>query len=242
MSTKLKLAGAVQQHLIPRIPSNLAGLDLAGLYVPCYEVGGDFYDFITLSDQRIILALGDVMGKGPAASLAMASLRASLRAYAEQFQQLDELIRRVNLMFCHDSTLGEFATLFCASIDPDRSTLTYCNCGHEPPILLRDGQVKSLSAGGTVLGLDKHSPYPSHQSALRTGDMLVMYTDGLVDAVNFEREPFGRDRVVQAVVDSADMPAEAAARNILWLMRKFTGLTTRFDDTALVVLRRVPKP
>ncbi|MFC1782096.1 PP2C family protein-serine/threonine phosphatase [Planctomycetota bacterium] len=238
MARQLKLAGAVQQHLIPKSPPDLAGLDLAGLYVPCYEVSGDFYDFISLDDGRLIITLGDVMGKGPAASLAMASLRAGLRAYAEHFDQLDELIRRVNLMFCHDNTLGEFATLFCAEIAPDHAHLTYCNCGHEPPILLRDQQVIDLAEGGTILGLDPNSPYQTEKIVLQKNDMLIMYTDGLADAVNFQRESFGRRRIIDAARASAPMAADPAAKNILWLMRKFSGLTKRFDDIALLVLKK----
>ncbi|KPK73581.1 MAG: hypothetical protein AMJ79_15055, partial [Phycisphaerae bacterium SM23_30] len=220
MARQLKLAGAVQQHLIPKIPSNLPGLELAGIYVPCYEVGGDFYDFISLPDRPVILVIGDVMGKGPAASLAMASLRAGLRAYAEQFEKLDDLIRRVNLRFCQDNTFGEFASLFCAEIEPDHHHLTYCNCGHNPPLLLRKHQVIDLSEGGALLGLDPQNPYLLQKIALQKDDLLIMYTDGLADALNFQRQPFGRRRIIDAARDSAHLTAEQAAKNILWLMRK----------------------
>ncbi|MCP4713425.1 MAG: SpoIIE family protein phosphatase [Planctomycetes bacterium] len=238
MARQLKLAGAVQQHLIPEKSPDIPGFDLAGIYVPCYEVGGDFYDFISLDAGRFVLTIGDVMGKGPAASLAMASLRASLRAFAEQYDQIDDLINRVNRMFCQDNTFGEFATLFCASLMPDYSCLTYCNCGHEPPLLLRGQEVISLSEGGTIIGLDPDTPYQLQKVDLQKDDILVMYTDGLADAVNFQRESFGKARIIEAVQASAVMAAEPAAKNILWLMRKFAGLTKRYDDTALVVLKK----
>ena len=238
LSRQMRLAGAVQRHLIPDKPPDLPGLDLAGLYVPCYDVGGDFYDFITFPDGRLLIAIGDIMGKGIPASLAMASLRASLRAYAEQTEPLDELIRQTNRMFCHDVALGEFATLFCATVDPDRSGFTYCNCGHNPPILVHDGQCSELSGEDTILGLGPDIRYHAHRCEFAAGDYLVMFTDGLADAVNFEREPFGRERIIRAALDSYAMTAEQAAKNILWLMRKFAGLTRRFDDTALVVLKK----
>ena len=240
MSRQLRLAGAVQRHLIPQQPPQIFGWDLAGLFVPCYEVGGDFYDFVTISDRRLLLALGDVMGKGVPASLAMASLRSSLRAYSEEIDSLAELIVRVNRMFCRDTDPGEFATLFCAQLDTDTGLLTYCNCGHEPPLVINHDKssTSDLTEGGTVLGIDPKASFDAHQHQLHSGDMLVMYTDGLVDAVNFQRESFGRPRAVQAALDSAHMPAEQAAKNILWLMRKFAGLTPRYDDTALVVLKK----
>ena len=238
MLRQIRLAGDVQRHLIPARPPAVAGLDIAGMYVPCYDVGGDFYDFLPLPDGRLLLAIGDIMGKGVPASLAMASLRSGLRAYAEQYQDVNQLVQRVNLMFCHDVVYGEFATLFCAIYDPHGSRLTYCNAGHEPAILLQEQKMVNLSEGGTVLGIDKHTVYQAHTIPMQTGDMLILYTDGLADAVNFRRESFGRQRIIEAARNSREMPAEQAAKNILWLMRKFTGLTKRFDDMALVVVKK----
>jgi phosphoserine phosphatase RsbU/P len=237
MLRQIRLAGDVQRHLIPARPPAVPGLDIAGMYVPCYDVGGDFYDFLPLPDGRLLLSIGDIMGKGVPASLAMASLRSGLRAYAEQFQDVNELVQRVNIMFCHDVVFGEFATIFCASYDPSHRTLTYCNGGHEPAILLQDQKTVSLSEGGTVLGIDKKTVYQTHTIELHTNDMLILYTDGLADAVNFRRESFGRQRIIEAARNSREMPAEQAAKNILWLMRKYTGLTKRFDDMALVVVK-----
>jgi len=239
LNRQLKLAGDVQRHLIPQKAPEISGLDISGLYVPCHEVGGDFYDYISLSDERILLVIGDVMGKGVAASLKMASLRSALRAYAEQFEDLGKLVVRVNRLFCHDNETGEFATLFCVVVDQRSSTITYCNCGHDPPVLLRVGKELALAEGGTIVGLDEDSRFEACQESLATGDMLIMYTDGLADAMNFERVSFGRDQIIEAARQSVQMSAEQAAKNILWLMRKFTGLTPRFDDTALVVMKKV---
>jgi sigma-B regulation protein RsbU (phosphoserine phosphatase) len=141
-------------------------------------------------------------------------------------------------MFCHDIAQGEFATLFCACISPDRSNLVYCNCGHDIPVLLRRGKCLDLAQSDIVLGIDKDAEYHAHELDLLPNDVLVMYTDGLADAVNFKRESFSRKRIIDAALESVDLTSEQAAKNILWLMRKFTGLTQSFDDTALVVLKR----
>jgi len=238
IARQLRLAGIIQRRLIPEQPPQLPGLDLAGIYVPCYDVGGDFYDFITFPDGRLLIGIGDIMGKGVPASLAMASLRSSLRAYAEQIEPLDELLRRVNNMFCNDSVTGEFATLFCAAIRADRATLTYCNAGHNRPILIRNGKSRELTKGDAILGISQDTPFHAHQIKLADDDMLVMFTDGLADAVNFKRQSFGRSRIAQAAKNSTDMSAGQVAKNILWLMRKFAGLTQRYDDTAIVVLKK----
>jgi len=239
MARQVRLAGTVQRHMIPRHGPKIPGIDLAGVYVPCYDVGGDFYDLIELADGKLIMVIGDVMGKGVPASLAMASLRASMRAYAEMTDSIEIIVTRVNRTFCRDVESGEFATLFCALFEPERSLLTYCNCGHEPPILLRNNTTTDLSQGGTVLGIDKNSKFKTSTAELLPGDMLIMYTDGLADALNFNREPFGRARIIEGAKASDKMSAANAAKNILWLMRKYTGLTKRFDDTALVIMKKL---
>ncbi len=238
MARQLKIAGDVQRHLIPKKSPDIAGLDLAGMYVPCFDVGGDFYDFIPLSDGRLAIVIGDVMGKGVPASLTMASVRSALRAYAEVIDSLESLISRTNALFCHDNELGVFATLFCAIYNPTTGSLSYCNCGHEPSMLVRSGKIIKLFDGGPILGLGRNSEYEIHELNMQKNDMLVMYTDGLTDALNFKRQSFGVKRLRQAILDSAAMNAAQSARNILWTMRKFTGLTKRFDDTALVVLKK----
>ncbi|MCF7958749.1 MAG: SpoIIE family protein phosphatase [Phycisphaerae bacterium] len=239
VARQVRLAGEVQRRLIPLTPPRVAGLDLAGIYVPCHEVGGDFYDMIPLSENRLVLAIGDIMGKGIPASLKMATLRSSLRAYSETITSMGELLIRVNRMFYHDIELGEFATMFCAFYNSNTAALSYCNCGHEPPILIRNNRVIDLDQGGLVLGVDQNASYTPSEVTLEPNDMVVMYTDGLAEALNFEREMFGRTRIIKAARASADMSAQQAAKNILWLMRKFTGLTKRFDDTAIVVLKKL---
>jgi len=268
VNRQLRLAGDVQRLLVPQEAPRCSDLEISGVYVPCYDVGGDFYDYITLPDDHLVIAIGDIMGKGVPASLTMASLRSSLRAYAElidlqcyimpekqtpceKIPQLDtlrssrdadellkELVRRVNRMFCHDIALGDFATLFCARLNPEHTRLTYCNCGHEPVILIRGEEVISLAEGGIVLGVDIDYDYKARTIDLLPGDMLVLYTDGLADAVNFQGEHFGYQRIIAAAQESQMMTADQAAKNILWLMRKFAGLTQRTDDTALVVIKK----
>ncbi|MBN2210779.1 MAG: SpoIIE family protein phosphatase [Sedimentisphaerales bacterium] len=238
LDRQLKIAGEVQRHLIPHHLPDIPGLDIGARYVPCYEVGGDLYDFIPLPDGRLLVVLGDVMGKGVPASLAMASTRSCLRAYAECIKDLPELMRRVNRMFCIDTAAGEFATLFCALFEPGGEALSYCNAGHDPGLLFHGEDVQRLTAGGPLMGVDPKADYELGCSAFHTGDMLLCYTDGLAEAMNFEREPFGRERIIQAARDSLSLTADQSARSILWTMRKFTGLTSRFDDTALIVVKK----
>ena len=175
ISRQLRLAGAVQRHLIPQGAARISGLDIASVYVPCYEVGGDIYDFLTLPDGRFMLVIGDIMGKGVPASLAMASVRSALRCYAEFVPDLAQLAGRVNQLFCHDSDTGEFATLFFCVFDPDRNAMHYCNCGHEPPIMLRaDGTIEDLQCGGMILGVRADTTYHVGHVSVSDGDILAI--------------------------------------------------------------------
>jgi len=234
---QVRLAADVQKRMLPGDVPVVPGFDLAARYVPSTELGGDFYDFISLNGN-LGLAIGDVVGKGVAASLLMASVRASLRAYAQDLYDIDEIIRRVNVALARDTRDNEFATLFYGVIDPPTKRLTYCNAGHEAPLLLRNGKFEKLEAGGMIVGVDGGQRYDKGILHLKPGDMLLLYTDGLCDAQNFDKQRFGRQRIQDAMLAAREMPtAHDALSHVLWEMRRFAGLNERIDDTTLVMVR-----
>ncbi len=233
---QLKLAADVQQRMLPRQLPRIPGLDIDARYVPSMELGGDFYDLIEFSGN-LGLAIADVSGKGVAASLLMAAVRSSLRAYAQDVYDIDEIMRRVNVSLCRDTRTNEFATLFYGVLDTRTRRLTYCNAGHEPPLLLRQGRFIRLEAGGMVVGVDPAQKYEKGICDLQPGDLLLLYTDGLMDAMNFDRHRFGRDRIMKALKDTASQSAHEVVNHVLWEMRRFAGLAPRTDDTTLVAVR-----
>ncbi|MCG3180876.1 MAG: hypothetical protein BIFFINMI_03239 [Phycisphaerae bacterium] len=235
---QIEVARDVQRRMIPGRPPQVPGYDLAGLYTPAFDLGGDFYDFIELPDGRVGVAIADVVGKGVAASLMMASVRSSLRAYAFQYRSLDELMRYVNLSLCRDTLGSEFTTAFYGELDPRSGRVLYCNAGHNPPLLLRaGGEFEELSTGGTVLGAFEDATFEVGSVNLRPGDLLLLYTDGLPDSMNFEDEPYGMDRVRANVAHFIGQPARQVLGNIRWEVRKYTGLTQRVDDLTMVAVR-----
>ncbi|MEX0653839.1 MAG: SpoIIE family protein phosphatase [Phycisphaeraceae bacterium] len=236
MMRQLHLAADVQRRMLPGSMPHLPPFEIAARYVPSFELGGDFYDFIDL-DGHLGVAVGDVVGKGVAASLLMASVRASLRAYAQDVYDLDEVIARVNIALCRDTTDREFATLWYGVFDPRTRRVTYSNAGHEPPLLYRDGKIQYLSAGGMLAGVDPTQEYDKGLIDLQPGDVLLLYSDGLVDAFNFNEERFGRDRIEQALAEAADRSASEVLNHILWCMRRFTGMRRSLDDTTLVIIK-----
>ncbi len=236
LEAQVRMAADVQQRMIPQTPPSLPGIEVATVYEPCYELGGDLYDFFPLPYDNLGLVIADVSGKGVPASLIMATVRASLRAQVDNLYYIDEVVRRINVMLCRETTPSEFVTLLYGVVDAPNRRLTYCNAGHPPAMLLRDGVVSELSTGNMVLGVLPDEPYTQSTLELQSGDTLLLYTDGLSDAMNFEQKTFGRQRVIDAFSTGGET-AEAVAQNMLWQMRKFVGLSKPTDDVTMIVVR-----
>lgn len=236
LERQLRMAADVQKRMLPHDLPSVPGLEIAARYVPSFELSGDFYDFIDFQ-PNLGVAIADVAGKGVAASLLMAAVRSSLRAYAQDVYDIDEIVARVNAALCRDTLANEFATLFYGVIDSRNKRFTYCNAGHEPPLLLRNGKFIPLEAGGMVVGVDPAQKYDRGIIDLLPGDLLLIYTDGLPDALNFAQQKFGRQRILNAMREVARQNAHQAANHILWEMRRFVGLNRLTDDTTLVVIK-----
>jgi sigma-B regulation protein RsbU (phosphoserine phosphatase) len=255
---QMRLAGLIQRRMIPEKPPRVEGLDIAATYIPCFDVGGDFYDFLPLDKNRLVITIADVIGKGVPAAIMMSWFRGALQAYTESYRStspgagaatgaLDgesramvrtrHAIENFNKMACMECREGEFITLYYATIDVAERTMTYCNCGHEPAVLIRDGHPLDLEKGGLVLGVDPCAKYEIETVELRDGDCLLFYTDGLVDAMDFNSELWGRDRMLEATMRFADCPADHLVRNILAYRRRFAGLARQVDDTSLVAVK-----
>jgi sigma-B regulation protein RsbU (phosphoserine phosphatase) len=236
LERQIQMAAQVQHRMIPHQPPAIPGVDLAAAYVPCHELGGDFYDLIELPYNNLGMVIADVSGKGVPASLTMAAVRAALRAQVDNVYYLYEVVRRINLMLCRDSSPGEFVTLFYGVLDGRNRRLTYCNAGHPPAMILRDGKIIELNSDNMVLGVDAEEKYVQSLVDLRVGDTLLLYTDGLLDAMNFEQERFGRQRVIEAFTPGGPS-AEAIVQSILWSQRRFTGLAKPTDDVTMIVAK-----
>jgi serine phosphatase RsbU (regulator of sigma subunit) len=240
ITEQMRLAGHIQRRMIPEKAPQLPGLDIAATYIPCFDVGGDFYDFLRLGENQIGIAIADVIGKGIPAAIMTSSFRGALRAYSECHCWADallEIVRRLNKMACEECRAGEFISLFYGVIDADKRTITYCNCGHEPPALLRAGRTTDLDKGGLVLGVIPQAEYRSETVQLKDDDCLLFYTDGLIDAANFDGDLWGRERLLETLNHCKTNSAEQVIKNILGFRRRFVGLAQQVDDTSMVVVR-----
>lgn len=242
---QLALASDIQGRMLPKRMPAIPTLDIAARCEPCFELGGDFYDLIPLGDN-IGVVIGDVVGKGIGAALLMSSVRASLRAYADDVYDLDEVLSRVNDAMCRDTLTNEFATIWYGVIDPHTLTMTYGSAGHDPPLFVRqrranEDEVDELRSTGLVVGVLPRQKYERRLCRLSPGDVLVTYTDGLPDATNFEGKRYGRARLRSSLLSilksNPQASAEAILDHLLWDTRRYAGLAPQRDDETLVVVR-----
>jgi sigma-B regulation protein RsbU (phosphoserine phosphatase) len=243
LNREIEIAREVQERLFPQHLPEIAGLDYFGFCRTALGVGGDYYDFLALTDGKLGVALGDVSGKGIAAALTMASLQASLRADAMRAgNDIAGLITRVNAMLYDASTEDRYATLFYAQFDPATHRLSYVNAGHCPPILLRadaknDAAERLDQAGGTVVGLLPECSYEQAEVTLAPGDLLVIYTDGFSEAMNPSLEEWGDKRLLQAVSNCNGLSAKDSIAKIMKAADAFASGAPQSDDMTLVILR-----
>lgn len=241
---ELELSTKVQQALLPQQVPDIPGLELAAFSRPAQIVGGDYFDFFHFKDEAHGLVIGDVAGHGMSASLLMASLQASLRTLAPDYNSPAEVVRRLNLLFCHNIHLTKFVTLFLARFDPQTHRLTYCNAGHNPPILFRaqpNGQesLVYLQPTGAAIGLVEEFEFGVETVSLRPGDVLLLYTDGVTEAINPQEEEFGQERLAQLVSQSLGWSAQELVGRVRSRLQEFSHNQPLLDDTTIVAGKAV---
>jgi sigma-B regulation protein RsbU (phosphoserine phosphatase) len=245
LNRELEIAREVQQHLFPQRLPPVLGLDYCGQCRSAREMGGDYYDFLELSDGRLGIAIGDVSGKDVSAALLMASLQASLRALAPVVHDPAALMERVNGLVRQASASNRYVTLFYAQYDPLSRSLTYVNAGHNPPVVLRNcaasHQVFRLDVGGPVIGL---LPYRYQQGVFshEVGDLLVLFTDGVSESMNSREEEWGEDRLIEFAKTCHGLPAPEAMRRIMTAAEAFAAGAPQHDDMTLALLRVAGQP
>lgn len=240
----LRIAGAVQKRMLPEVTPKFDKIDLAARYRPSQEIGGDFYDLFQVNDQLGVL-VGDVVGKGVVAGLLMSAVRATLRAYAEDGEDLSRVMNRTNDAVCRDTTVSEFVTIWYAMIDPESLMMRYVVAGHESPLLVRKEaqgwKIRTLEGTGLVAGVIAGEEYTMHSVQLEPGDLLIAYTDGITDAVNFEMERFRKPQLEASILglleEIEDPSADQMLERIFWSIRQFVGLQDQADDETLVVAK-----
>jgi sigma-B regulation protein RsbU (phosphoserine phosphatase) len=239
MQEDVRLASVIQSELLPRQAPATPGYEIAGRSIPAQQVGGDYFDFIPIDDQRIAICLGDVSGKGLPASLLMANLQATLRGQTLIDMPADECVRRSNMLLFRSTDPEKFATLFYGVLDLSSHSLTYSNAGHENPFLFNGStNALRLEAGGTVLGVLETFAYESDVVKLEPGSTLVIFSDGITEAFDAGGAQFGEAALREVLEAHQHQRAEELIDRIVEAVRMHAAGAAQADDLTLVVVKR----
>lgn len=236
---QVKIARHIQEGLLPKTPRGIAGFDVAGWSTPAEDALGDYYDFVQLPDQRLVVAIGDVAGHGIGPAILMSSARAVLRSFADPSFRVDKVLARLSDRFYEDTGGDYYMSMFLGVLDPSDKTLIFGNAGHHPPILLRRGGTELVEIKGKDLALGFESSVEYAQRGpitLESGDVLILMTDGILEARAGE-EFFGRDRLVASARRHLALPARELIAAIHKDALEFTGHKPSGDDLTLVAIK-----
>ena len=237
LENDLELAGEIQARLLPREMPQIEGFDIVARSYPSQQVGGDFYDFISLPNDHLGVVIGDVSGKSVSGAILMAAARMALRAQVAMTYAAKDIVSELNQVLCRDTRPTEFVTLFYAALNTRERRMTYCNGGHGGPILLRGDSVQFLETGGTVVGSIEWATYEEETLELESGDLIFLYTDGIVEAMSATDELFGVDRLIDTIRQVKKSPAGEIAQAVRQAVRRFTPGAVQSDDIAMVVIK-----
>jgi sigma-B regulation protein RsbU (phosphoserine phosphatase) len=240
MKEEVRLASTIQMDLLPKTPPVVPGYDIAGVSFPAQLVGGDAYDFIPVDDTHLAVCLADVSGKGLPASLLMANVQATLRGQTLASPTAAVCVQRANKLLHQSTSSDKFVTLFYSRLDISNHTLTYCNAGHDNPFHFSGtGAPKRLATGGLVLSIMEDFPYQEEVIHLSPGDVVVLYSDGITEAVDPAQVQFG-DKQIESIVSSrTSLGAAGIIDSIIGAVREHAGTAPQADDMTIVVIKRL---
>ena len=244
MKRDLEIARDIQRWLLPATPPQVPGLQIAFATRPANTVAGDYYDVFArptgdAGQGHFLLVVADVAGKSVPAALLMATFQASLKTLSSVPCSLGELMAGMNRYACSNSQFGRrFTTAFLAEYDPGANRLAYINAGHNPPILRRSsGAVEHLERGGVPLGIQAEARYDSGEAVLQPGDWLVIFTDGLVEALNSRGEEYGEPRVINILQAGTSATPDELLRRMMSDLNAFVGATPQHDDVTCMLVK-----
>jgi serine phosphatase RsbU (regulator of sigma subunit) len=241
LKNDLEVARDIQQAMLPSGMFSAPGVETIGTSRPANTVGGDLYDIIPLDDGRLVIAVGDVTGKGSPAALLMALLVAMLRTLVDERLEPPDLVARLNVQVCRHAPGSRFITLFYGVYEPATGTLTYVNAGHTQPLVLRrSGTFERLTEGGIALGMFEHSTYTVGRVAIEPNDLLTVYSDGITEAENPSGRPFDEPGLESTLTANQGQSLSAIGTAVVRAVERHTGDIRLADDLTILLLRRIP--
>jgi sigma-B regulation protein RsbU (phosphoserine phosphatase) len=240
LEQQLDIAREIQHSFLPTSDPDIPGYDIAGRNISSEQVGGDYFDFIRIVDKHTGIAIGDVSGKGVPAALIMASFRASIIAEIRNNYSIRTICAKANNLLCESLKPGNFVTAVYGVLDSKNHILTFANCGHDFPILLRNsGEVEYLKEGGQVLGVIRDAVYEERPLFLNPGEIVVFYTDGVTEVFDSQGQQFGVERLIHVAKKNKDKTSREIQNTIYDAVKRFASPGHVFDDFTMIVLKRL---
>lgn len=240
MEKEFALARGIQRSLLPEAVPLVQGFEVAILNEPCFAVGGDYYDFLTLGPHTLLVVIADVEGKGMASALVMSNLQATLRSLVLHLHSLDEIVELLNRMILTDTRGQKYLSIFLGLIDVRRRGIHYINCGHVPPVIVRpSSEPIPLTEGGMVIGLFENVHFERGHAKLETGDVLVLCTDGITESMDANQDEYGSERLVSSVLKASEGKAQQIVEAVSRDVTSFSIGGTHLDDKVMIVIKAV---
>jgi serine phosphatase RsbU (regulator of sigma subunit) len=239
LEEQMQIAKDVQTSLLPSNPPEIEGYDIAGICIPTYEIGGDYYDYIQLDNNNLAIVIADVSGDGIPAALIMSAFRALLHSQIKADNNPSEIMSVLNQQIPFVSRKRDFISVFYAKLNFKEHTCTYTNCGHNPPLLLRsNGKLELLEQGSAALNILTDAKFNSDSIKLEPGDQIIFYTDGVTEVFSLNSEEYGVERLKNIIRESKVKTASEIVSNIVKSIESFSGSKLFRDDFTLIVLKR----
>ena len=239
LDKELQVASEIQNLLIPQKIPESTFLDIAAEYIPCKEVGGDFYDILKLDEDRFIFVVADVSGKGIPGALVVSNMQATLRAFLEYSDELLPVVSKLNESIIKQTTSDRYITFFIGLYDHQSESLTYINAGHNPPLIVNSsGEMQELKTGGIFIGFMPWE-FESETVPFQKGDTLVMYTDGLVEAMDSDEEEFEMAQLKKTIKENCNVSSNNLKKEIIDRIHDHIGDIPLSDDFTLLIVRRI---
>jgi sigma-B regulation protein RsbU (phosphoserine phosphatase) len=238
MEKDLEVARSIQQKLIPSKFPEFNNFEITAVNIPARQVGGDYFDILKLDEDRTLIVIADVSGKGIQAALLMANIQAFIKTLSKLDYKLDEATNMLNNLVSENTTNGSFITLFWGIFNDKTLEFEYVNAGHNPPYRYRYGEIIRLKKGGMILGvMETMIPYESEKIQLQPNDTLLFFTDGITEAMNVNNEEFGEEKLMNILSNNANLDVLEMKSEILKELKVFTNEAEQSDDITLMVLK-----
>ena len=238
MEEEFRMAKEIQLNILPKEIPKIDRYDIHAINISAREVGGDYYDFIKLPGDKLAFCLGDITGKGLPAAMLMANLQATLRGQAFTQNSVKNIIKVSNLLLFNSTASNRFATVFYGVLDYPNNSITFCNAGHDAPLDIKGDKLDRLNEGGLLLGCFDFAEYEEATKSIEVGESIIIYSDGVTEAMNEINQEFGEDKFISIVKANQDLPAKELIDLIIKEIKAHSGNVAQSDDITLVIVKR----